>query len=212
MAYIAGRARANNITKAEIRSILNVAVATDEEEGSSQLIALSQINNYVDPNKIPPDMPLPPSTIPFKYTKTLSKFDTDALGFQELQILDWVRWLVENRDQSAQMPSKYNIEKNPTFSSNVLKVLSKHWSSLNAESKASMTHLLENRTIIPTKMGMKIPSDAYFSSVKLFDDLPVIQDLPNVKEPVLAALGVSLPDRSILVYDRRLMKRRCGKH
>ncbi|KAL9028350.1 MAG: hypothetical protein Q9196_003268 [Gyalolechia fulgens] len=184
LAYLAARARANTITRGVIQSILNVAVATDEEEGSTRVIALSQIRDFVDPNKIPPDMPVPPSTIPFKYTKTLSKFDTDALGFGELSVFNWLQYLVENRN------SNFDIERSATFASSVLKVLSKNWSSLNTESKTAVINLLENRTVIATRIGMKIPSDSYFSSVKLFDDLPVIQDLPNVKEPLLAALGV----------------------
>ena len=190
MAYIAGRARANAITKGEIQSILNVAVATDEEEGPARIIALSQIKDFVDPNKIPPDMPVPPSTIPFKYTKALSRFDTDALGFEELSILKWLRWLVEDQSVAGQASSEQNIQTNPAFASSVLKVLSKTWSALSTESKTTIVSILENRKVIPSKMGMKIPSDTYFSSVKLFDDLPVIQDLPNVKEPLLAALGV----------------------
>lgn len=191
MVYLAGRARAATITKGDIRSVLHAAVVAEDEDGSSRVIALSQVKHYVDPNKIPPEMPLPPSTIPFKYTKTLSKFDTDALGFRELQTLDWVQWLVEEQDKSGRFTSRQNIETNPAFASNVLKVLSKNWSSLNGESKAILTSLLDSRTIIPTKMGMKRPSEAYFALVKVFDDLPVIQDLANVKEPFLAALGVS---------------------
>ncbi|KAI4175037.1 MAG: hypothetical protein LQ348_006257, partial [Seirophora lacunosa] len=190
LVYLAGRARSTKISRGAIRSVLNVAVATDDEDGASRVIRLSQITNHVDPNKIPPDMPLPPTTIPFKYTKTLSKFDTDALGLQELQSLDWIRWLVEDQSTSGETASKHNMETNPAFASSVLRVLSKNWSSLNAESKAILTSLLDSRTIIPTKMGMKRPSEAYFSSVKVFDDLPVIQDIANVKEPVLAALGV----------------------
>lgn len=174
-----------------MHSILKVAVATDEEEGSTRVIALGEIKYYVDPLKLPPDMPIPPNTIPFKYTKTLSKSDTDILGFQELHIPDWIRWLVENRGNSGKLSSEYNVETNTVFAANVLKVLSKNWSGFSQESKMSTVQLLDNCRIIPTKMGMKIPSDAYFSSVKLFDDLPVIRDIANVKEPVLAALGVS---------------------
>ncbi|KAL8646683.1 MAG: hypothetical protein Q9210_005996 [Variospora velana] len=190
LVYLAGRARAKTITRADIRSVLNVAVVTDDEDESSRVIQLRQIKNHIDPNKIPPDMPLPPSTIPFKYTKTLSKFDTDALGLQELQSLDWIRWLVEDQNTSGQTAAKPNIEANPAFASSVLRILSKNWSSLSAESKAILTSLLDDRTIVPTRFGMKRPSEAYFSSVKVFDDLPIIQDLANVKEPVLAALGV----------------------
>lgn len=174
-----------------MRSILKVAVATDEEEGSTRIIALGEIKYYVDPLKLPPDMPVPPNTIPFKYTKTLSRSQIETLGFQELHIPDWIRWLVENRGSSGQLSGEYDVETNPDFAANVLKVLSKHWSAFTPESKTTTVKLLDNCRIIPTKMGMKIPSDAYFSSVKLFDDLPVIRDIANVKEPILAALGVS---------------------
>ncbi|KAL8897550.1 MAG: hypothetical protein Q9207_007161 [Kuettlingeria erythrocarpa] len=190
LAYIAGKGRANKITKDEVRSILKVAVATDEEDGFSRVVALGQIEYYVDPMKLPPDMPIPPNTISFKYTKNLSKFDTETLGFQELQTSDWIRWLVQNQGNAGQLSIEHNVESNPAFAANVLKVLSRNWSSFSQEAKTSTVQLLDNCRIIPTKMGMKVPSDAYFSSVKLFDDLPVIRDIANVKEPVLTALGV----------------------
>lgn len=191
LVFIAGRARANNISPGEIRSILNVTIATDEEDATHQTIALSQIKDFVNPDKIPLNMPLPSTTIPFKYTKTLSKYDTDALGFQELHPVSWLRWLVENYGVRGQLSAEHNIETNSAFAANVLKILSRQWSGLSQEAKSAVTTLLENRRVIPTKMGMKKPSEAYFSSVKLFQDLPVIQDLPNVKEGFLVALGVS---------------------
>ncbi|KAL8750336.1 MAG: hypothetical protein Q9184_006457, partial [Pyrenodesmia sp. 2 TL-2023] len=202
LAYIAGRGRANKISKGEVHSILKVAVATDEEEGSTRVIALGEIKFYVDPTKLPPDMPIPPNTIPFKYTKTLSRFDTDTLGFQELRIPDWIRWLVENQGNSGRLSSEFDVETNPAFAANVLKVLSKNWSAFTPESKTFTVKLLDNYRIIPTRMGMKIPSDAYFSSVKLFDDLPVIHEIANVKEPVLAALGVRKTLEIGVVLDR----------
>ena len=171
--------------------MLNVTVATDEEEASRPLIALSEIKEFINPDKIPPTMPVPPTTIPFKFTKTLNRHDTDALGFQELQIDDWLRWLVENRDARGRRIAEYTVENNAAFAASVLKILSKQWVGLSQEAKTGITSLLQDRTIMPTKMGMKKPSEAYFSSVKLFHDLPVIQDLPNVKEVFLASLGVS---------------------
>ncbi|KAL9601887.1 MAG: hypothetical protein Q9219_002240 [cf. Caloplaca sp. 3 TL-2023] len=194
--YIASKARSNTISREEIRSILSVAVTTDDDEEPTRIIALGQMKDFVDPNKIPPDTPVPPSTIPFKYTKALSKFDTDALGFKELSVLKWVQWLVEDPG------SKHDIETNAAFASSVLKILSKNWPGLSTETRMAVADLLENRTILPTKMGLKRPSDSYFSSVKLFDDLPVIQDLPNVKEPFLIALGVRKTLEIGVVLDR----------
>ncbi|KAI4109477.1 MAG: hypothetical protein L6R37_000452 [Teloschistes peruensis] len=202
LAFICKSVRTKTISQREIRALLDSAIATDEENGSIQTIALSQIKEYVNPDKIMPTMPLPPTTLPFKYTKTLSRFDTDALGFEELQPVKWLQWLVVHCDARGRVSTEHDMERNPTFASNVLKVLSKQWSSLNQEGKTAVTSTLENRTVIPTKMGMKKPSDAYFSSVKLFQDLPVIQELPNVKEPFLASLGVRKTLEIGVVFDR----------
>ncbi|KAL8791507.1 MAG: hypothetical protein Q9213_000124 [Squamulea squamosa] len=202
LTYLATRARANTISQQEVRTVLDATVASDEEVAPTQIIALNEIKEYINPDKIPPDMPVPPSTIPFKYTKKLSKFDTDALGFRELEPLKWLQWLVENSRANGRLTSEQNIETSPAFASNVLKALSKNWSGLNQGSKTRMTEILENRTIIPTKQGMKKPSETYFSSVKLFADLPVIVSLPNVKEGFLTALGVRKTLEIGVVFDR----------
>ncbi|KAL8702736.1 MAG: hypothetical protein Q9201_004089 [Fulgogasparrea decipioides] len=202
LAFIAKKARANQISRGEIRSILDAAVVTDGEDGSNQIIALSQVQEYVNPDKIPPNMPVPPSTIPFRYTKTLSKLDTDALGFRELHPVNWLRWLLEDRNVKGQLSTEQNMEINPAFATNVLRVLSKQWAGLSQEAKTMTTTLLENRTVIPTKMGMKKPSEAYFPSVKLFQDLPVVLDLTNFKELFLAALGVRKTLEIGVVFER----------
>jgi hypothetical protein len=43
---------------------------------------------------------------------------------------------------------------------------------------------------MPTKLGLKRPGESFFPSVKLFDDLPVIQGCEKVKEKFLVAVGV----------------------
>ncbi|KAL8734540.1 MAG: hypothetical protein Q9166_001440 [cf. Caloplaca sp. 2 TL-2023] len=202
LTYLAARARADTINQREIRSILNATVASDEDMTPARIIALNEIKEYVNPDKIPPDMPFPPTTIPFKYTKKLSKFDTDALGFQELDPMKWLRWLLEDLNANRQLTTEHNIESNRAFAANVLKTLSRNWSGMSQETKATITTLLEDRTIIPTKMGMKRPSESYFSSVKLFADLPVIETLSNVKEAFLIALGVRKTLEIGVVFDR----------
>ncbi|KAL8863447.1 MAG: hypothetical protein Q9178_000128 [Gyalolechia marmorata] len=163
---------------------------------------MNEIKEYINPDKLPPEMPVPPSTIPFKYTKTLSKNDTHALGFRELDPLKWLQWLVKSSRATGQLTSEQNIETNAAFASKVLKVLSKNWSGISQESKTRIVELLQDRTIIPTKQGMKIPSETYFSSVKLFADLPVIVSLPNVKEDFLTTLGVRKTLEIGVVFDR----------
>ncbi|KAL8800711.1 MAG: hypothetical protein Q9182_004983 [Xanthomendoza sp. 2 TL-2023] len=202
LAYLATKARANTISQREIQSVLNATVATDDELTPTRILALNDIKEFVNPDRIPPDMPLPPTTIPFKYTKKLSKFDTDALGFQELGPLKWLKWLTEDARANRQLPPEQNMEANSAFASKVLKTLSQNWSNMSQDTKTAMTKLLENRTIIPTKQGMKKPSETYFSSVKLFADLPVVENLNNVKEGFLSALGVRKVLEIGVVFDR----------
>ncbi|KAL8670569.1 MAG: hypothetical protein Q9168_004897, partial [Polycauliona sp. 1 TL-2023] len=199
LTYLATRARAKTINQREIRAVLNATVASDDEVAPPQIIALSEVKEFINPEKISPDMPVPASTIPFKYTKKLGKFDTDALGLRELDPLKWLQWLVDSRGQLA---SEQDYETNPTFAANVLKALSKNWNVMSPDSKIQMTVLLDDQRIIPTKLGMKKPSETYFSSVKLFADLPVIVSLSNVKEVFLSALGVRKTLDIGLVFDR----------
>ena len=188
--WIVTKARTKSISKSQIRSLLNAAVATDSESEPKKLLAVSEMKNFVNPDRISPEMPVPPSTIPFRFTKKLGKFDTDALGFEDLQIVPWLQWLVDSHDDRKQLSEEQDLTTAPTFASNVLRVVSKQWNGLTPASKSTVTALLENRTIVPTKMGLKKPADAYFSSVKLFDDLPIVNSLSNVKEPFLSAIGV----------------------
>ncbi|KAL8696556.1 MAG: hypothetical protein Q9224_002734, partial [Gallowayella concinna] len=202
LAYLATRARANTISQREIQCVLNATVASDEETTPTRIIALTEIKEYVNPDRIPPDMPVPPTTIPFKFTKKLSKFDINALGFQELGPLTWMEWLVEDSRTNRQLPSEQNMETSAAFASKVLKALSQNWSNMSQETKTAITKLLEHRTIIPTKQGMKKPSETYFSSVKLFADLPVVENLSFVKEGFLSALGVRKTLEIGVVFDR----------
>lgn len=55
---------------------------------------------------------------------------------------------------------------------------------------------------MPTKLGMRKPAESYFSSVKLFEDLPVIVGVHSVKDKMLAAFGVRKTIEIGVVFDR----------
>ena len=200
--WLGHKARIDEIDGATIRSLLDVAVANDDEGASSKLIVLSDIQNFLNVSRIPAEMPIPPTTMPFKFTKKLSKFELDALGWEDLQMVPWLRWIVENTNGRGELSSDQDLQSSPSFASAVLPVISKQWEGLSQSSKATVIELLASRTIIPTKMGMKKPSDAYFPSVKLFDDLPVVTGLHSVKDKLLAALGVRKTIDIGVVFER----------
>ncbi|TKA67206.1 hypothetical protein B0A55_09449 [Friedmanniomyces simplex] len=57
---------------------------------------------------------------------------------------------------------------------------------------------------------MRTPPQAYFGSVKLFDDLPTIVGLQGVKEKFLASLGVRKTVELNVVFDRLMAKSATG--
>jgi hypothetical protein len=169
--------------------LLSVAVANDDEEGNGRLVVLNDIKTYLNPSRIPAEMPVPLHTIPFKFVKKMDRSDLAALGWEDLQMIPWLRWLLlEGR---GHLKPEQDFQESASFAKAVLPIISKQWEGLSSSSKTSVIELLSQRTIIPTKLGMRIPAESYFPSVNLFDDLPVISSLQSVKEKFLIALGVS---------------------
>lgn len=189
--FISWAARAASTDELDERSkasLFQVAVATiGEGEDAGEIIALSTITTYLSSNKIPPGLPIPPTTIPFAFTNQLPIHYLQALGWAPLEIVPWLRFLI---DSAPGRSDDENITKSSKFSVSVLNVLSKNWDNLSQSSKTSVTNALQGITVMPTKMGMKKPAESFFPSVKLFDDLPTIEGCQGLKEKFLATLGV----------------------
>ncbi len=169
-------------------ALLEVAVAAvDEEGGSGAVIALGSITNYHSLARIPATMPIPPTTIPFSFIANSSVSELQALGWEPLEIVPWLRFLLETANSRSE---EENFTKSAKFAVQVLTTLSKNWDTLSNTSRGTVTTLLQNRTVMPTKLGMKYPAEAFFPTVKLFDDLPIVQGCEKVKEKFLVAIGV----------------------
>jgi len=171
-----------------IHSLLDVAVATTgETEGTGEVIALGSIQNYLSISKIPAEVPIPPTTLPFQFTRASSVNELQALGWEPLEIVPWLRFLIET---NASRKPDQDITSSVSFAATVLQILSKSWDGLSQGSKSTVVSLLQPVAIVPTKAGMKKPGEAFFASVKLFDDLPTVTSCPGVKEKFFAAIGV----------------------
>lgn len=173
-----------------VRVLLQAAVAsivTEEDEGAA-IIELGTISNFLSGNKIPASLPLPPSTIPYSITSNIPHAKLQALGWTPLELVPWMEYLLSARTKLGQ---DKDMTKSPAFAAQVLMVLSKNWDNLATAHRALVLSKLQNTTSIPTKMGMKRPPDAFFPSVKLFDDLPTLSpSCHGLKEKFLVALGV----------------------
>ncbi|PQE13838.1 hypothetical protein CJF30_00006653 [Rutstroemia sp. NJR-2017a BBW] len=171
-----------------VQSLFGVAVATvGEDSNQGGIIALGGITNYLNVNKIPAEVPIPPTTLPFEFTRGCQPNELQALGWEPLEIVPWLRYLIESKERNG--PSQ-NLTSSPQFAAKVLQITSRAWEGLSASSKTTVQSLLQDLTVIPTKCGMKKPGEAFFESVKLFQDLPTVSGCPGVKEKFLAAIGV----------------------
>ena len=188
--WIGTKARTGDIDWDTVQSLLAVAVASDEEMKNSRILVLGDIKNFINVQKVPQDMPIPPTTIPFKFTKRMSKMDLEALGWQDLHTVPWLTYLVENVGGHGELSSDQDLTTSQSFAKAVLPLISKQWDGLSQASKTSVIELLTPQTTMPTKLGMRKPGESYFPSVNLFEDLPVVLSIQGVKEKLLVALGV----------------------
>lgn len=193
---------------AVVQSLFDGTVAGIDEEfvnvSSSPVIQLGQIRSFVNTSKIPAELPSPPQTMPFRLTKGLTPSQLSSIGWEELQIVPWLRWIIDSKGQG--FGASQSMETTPAVASQVLPVISKAWDTLSQSSKQTVTELLVPRTVIPTKLGLRKPPQSYFASVKLFDDLPTITGLQGVKEKFLGTLGVRKTIELTVVFDRLMAK------
>lgn len=169
-------------------ALLEVTVGTMSDEGDSgEIVALGSITNYLSIAKIPANLPIPPTTIPFIFTANLHVNELQALGWEALEVIPWLRFLLET---SSSRPEEESLTKSSKFAVQVLTVLSKNWENTTASGRDAIVKLLQTHQVMPTKLGMKRPAESFFPSVKLFDDLPVIQGCDKLKEKFLVAIGV----------------------
>ncbi|KKA27058.1 hypothetical protein TD95_002465 [Thielaviopsis punctulata] len=173
-------------------NLLDVAVATisDDEtnpNGDGAIITLGSIKSFLSTNRIPPGMPLPPTTLPFAFTHSLNNTELDALGWEPLETLEWARFLIET---SVKCADNVNVLKTPKFAVSALTVMSKNWENMPNSDRVILAELLKKHTVMPTKAGMRRPVESFFPNVKVFDDLPVIQGCSGLKEKFLVAIGV----------------------
>ncbi|KAI0124403.1 hypothetical protein BJ170DRAFT_84002 [Xylariales sp. AK1849] len=192
------------LSPTERAQVLDSAIATLGDAGADQggIITLGSIKNYVSPFKIPAGLPIPPSTIPFEFTKASNANELKALGWEPLEIVPWLRFLLETK---SSRPENQDLTRSPEFAIQILTVLSKSWDNLSQSSKETITSLLRANTVMPTKLGMRQPSDSFFPSVKLFDDLPTINHSCSLlKDKFLVAIGVRKTVALDIIFRRLL--------
>lgn len=214
LGWLTKQSTRKQLEKATIANLLAVAVVNDDnpETERGQILQLGEIEHFLNPSRTPVDFPVPPSVMPFKFTRSMSKHELESIGWEELQIVPWMRWLVAQAGNRQILPEHQDVTRSSEFSAQLLAILSKHWDSLSQSSKSSLVDLLTKHTVVPTKFGMRKPGDSYFPNVKLFDDLATIKGLATVKDKFLIAIGVRKTVELGMVFERLLAKDARGSH
>ncbi|KAF2818552.1 hypothetical protein CC86DRAFT_308972 [Ophiobolus disseminans] len=180
------------------RSLFDLTVANVDvqpEKNSGRILALGDVQTYVNPARITPSLPLPPDTIPFAFTKGMSIKQLQMFGWNELSMVRWLRHMTSQ-------PQLDQFTTDEQLASSVLSLASKCWEQLDGSSKEMVVKILTHHAIMPTKMGMRRPMDSYFPTVKLFDDLPTVKPFVGSREKFLSALGVRKTIDLPVVFDR----------
>ncbi|CAE7228758.1 unnamed protein product [Rhizoctonia solani] len=195
----------------ELREVfLGAAVFCLKEEGKQdKVVPLASIRTFINPRTsiVPLDGPLPEHTLPFVVSKQLGNADFRGLfGWTELGVPDWVTYLI---NPTARKETGVDITLDAVFAERVLSVIARAWPALNAAQQQDICHKLSDVPCIPTRAGLKIPAEAYFSNAHVFPDLPIIimpkaTPVKGALEKVLIALGVRRHVDLQIVFSRMI--------
>ncbi|KAF3902353.1 hypothetical protein AA313_de0207389 [Arthrobotrys entomopaga] len=206
--WLAKKAINGEVSDEFVQELIRVAVATssntEETENPDAMgapVILADIKTFVTPAVLPPEMPVPPTCIPFSLTKTMKREELQALGWKELDLVEWAVYLASPQTL-AQIAIEHNITLSPLFAAQVHAILAKPWKKFVPADKNAIATVLKAVSCVPTTKSMRKPGEAYFPTVKIFKDLPIIQSMSGVKEDYLMALGVRKTLELSLVLER----------
>ena len=154
----------------------------------------------------PTNGPLPSTVVP---TSITSSFDSDDLtsvfSWRQLSIHEWLWHLTDPK--VAADNAEFDIAHSAPWAERILSVLAQAWPSLSETTQDNVIKILNEKSCIPTSTGLKVPNQAYFPSVNLFRDLPIVT-MPSGAivagdlEKVLQSLGVRKYVQLEIIFDR----------
>ncbi|KAJ1529040.1 hypothetical protein HK405_002411, partial [Cladochytrium tenue] len=100
----------------------------------------------------------------------------------ELSLTDWVKYVV----------SLDEFKNSPAFVERFMSAVSRQYLSSTKAVQTSVGQVLTAENCVVTRTGLKRPSESYFKTVTLFDDLPTVkfENPKSVADSFLKALGV----------------------
>ena len=199
-----------NINLLQGRSQLLDALVVSVTGPPEKIMKLSDAKTFLNPRAggaiIPVDGPLPSTLLPSSITRS---FDPDVLAsvypWKQLSIVDWLRHVTDPKVAAAD--PEFDITQSPPWAERVLSVLARAWPSSAKTAQEDVIKILSPKSCVPTSTGLKVPDQAYFSSVNLFRDLPIVTmpsgaPVKGTLEKVLQSLGVRKHVELQIIFDR----------
>jgi Protein of unknown function (DUF3684) len=192
--------------RSQLLDALVVSVTGPPEKIMKLSDAQTFLNSRTGGAIIPTDGPLPSTLLPSSITRS---FDPDVLAsvfpWKQLSILDWLRHVTDPKVAAAD--TEFDITQSPPWAERVLTVLARAWPSLAKPAQEDVINILSPKSCVPTSTGLKVPDQAYFSSVNLFRDLPIVTmpsgaAVKGALEKVLQSLGVRKHVELQIIFDR----------
>lgn len=172
--------------------------------------ALSDVATVLHPGKVPPHVPLPPTCLLPAVSKAFRPRELhDVMGWAELTMPQWLAYMISlDSSPAPEVVAQHGLTHSPQNAEAVLSTLAWAWGHLPRAQVDEIVAMLRPLACIPTRAGLQRPESAYFASVSLFHDLPVV-DLPSgpvkgAMEKMLEALGVRRHVEIQLIFDRLL--------
>lgn len=189
-------------------------------EGSTdgeRIVPLVAISTYISPSGlVPTEGPYPSTTLPLKFSTirgvSLTTYN-DLFGWTAFSINDWVAYL--SASSPAEAPSIENgITTSPLFAEKALIAVAKGWNNISRSNQEDIVRRLSPLPCIPTQLGLKLPSESYFSAVHVFSDLPIVSfstssgalagRMKTPMENLLSTLGVRKHVDLQVVFNRMI--------
>jgi len=199
--------------RSQLLETLVVSIPGPPEKFMKLSDARTFLNSRTGGAIIPTDGPLPSTLLPTSITRS---FDPVVLSsvfpWKQLSIVDWLSHVIDPKVAAA--TAEFDITHSATWAERVLSVLARAWPALAKATQEDVVKMLSSKTCIPTSIGLKTPGEAYFSSVNLFRDLPIVtmpsgMVVKGALEKVLQALGVRKHVELQIVFDRSLSSLSC---
>ncbi|KAK9366545.1 hypothetical protein V1509DRAFT_235521 [Lipomyces kononenkoae] len=178
--------KTDELTLSEVRTMIGYALLADSKMGT---VDMRSIYFYHNVATVPATMPVPYTCLPYGVAREIRNSELEMLGWKPLDITTWLIFLTSS---NFSLPLEQNFTVTPVFAHEVFIAISKQWFSLANSAQTAIYDQLRNITCIPTQKGMKKPGESYLRQVKLFPDLPVVDEklVANAHEDMLTYLGV----------------------